>query len=123
MTIDLKAFSLGSTQVSIQRYTGSYTDGVFTRTLSETITTWASVQPYSTIEADQVFDPTTGEYVGQVRLMYTTELIYLNDRDKAANVSDLVVVNSETWRPMKVESWQHLSNKHYRVLLRKFDGY
>ena len=122
MTIDLKKFSLG-TQVTIRRYTGVFTNGVFVRTLASSINTWASVQPYSTIEADQIMDPTTGEYVDQIRLMYTTELMYINDREETHNVSDLVVIDGDIWKPMKIENWNHLSNPHYRVLLRRFEGY
>ena len=58
--IDLKNFTLGSTKVSIQRYTGGYTNGIYVRTLASTITTWASVQPYSTVEADEIFDVSAG---------------------------------------------------------------
>ena len=121
--IDLKKFTLGSTQVSIQRYTGSFTAGVFSRTLSTTITTWASVQPYSTVEADEIFEPAVGEYIEEIRWMYTTEKVYVNDRDSSNPVTDLIVIEGETWKPTKVEVWQHLNNKHYAVLLQKFDGY
>jgi len=122
--IDLKRFSLGTTQVTINRYIGSYTNGIFIRTLDTTIETWASVQPYSTVEDDQIFEPVAGEYVEEIRWMYTTEKVYVNDNKKASNpVTDLIVIEGETWKPTKVEFWQHLTNKHYAVLLQKFDGY
>jgi hypothetical protein len=122
--IDLKNFTLGSTKVSIQRYTGTYTDGIYVRTLASTITTWASVQPYSTVEADEIFEASAGESIEQIRWMYTTEKVYLNDNTVPANATtDLIVVEGVTYKPTKVEEWQHLSIPHYAVLLRKFDGY
>jgi len=122
--IDLKNFTLGSTQVTIERYAGSYTDGIFSRTLSDTILTWASVQPYSTVEPDQIFDPAMGEYADEIRWMFTTEKVYINDPDETVNpVVDQILVEGAKWKPIKVEVWQHLNNKHYQVLLKKFDGF
>lgn len=122
--INLKNFTLGTTEVTIERYTGSYVNGIFSRTLSETLTTWASVQPYSTVESDLIFIADSGEYVEQIRWMYTTEKVYVNDEKNTTNpVSDLIIVEGENFKPVKVETWQHLSIKHYSVLLQKFDGY
>jgi len=122
--IDLKNFTLGSTKVSIQRYTGGYTNGIYVRTLASTITTWASVQPYSTVEADEIFDVSAGEYIEQIRWMYTSEKIYVNDKTVTANATtDLIVVEGVTYKPTKIEEWKHLSLSHYAVLLQKFDGY
>jgi hypothetical protein len=121
--INLKTFTLGSTEVTIERYTGSNTNGIYTRTLDTTITTWASVQPYSTVEEDIIFNPATGEYVDEIRQMYTTEKVYVNDRDSSNPFTDLIVVEGEKWKPTKVEAWQHLNQKHYVVLLQKFDGF
>ncbi len=122
--IDLSRFTLGTTKVTINRYTGAFVDGVFERTLSESIDTWASVQPYSTVEDDQIFDPRIGEYVEEIRWMYTTEKVYIEDEKNTTNpVADSITVEGEAWKPVKVEVWQHLSNKHYAVLLQKFDGY
>jgi len=121
--IDLKNFSLGKVKVTIDRYTGTYVNGVFTRSTSTTITTWASVQPYQTIEDEVLFDPNAGEYTDEIRLMYTTEKVYMNDRDTAGNpVTDIVNVEGDKWKPVKVEPWIHLNMEHYLVLLQKWDG-
>ena len=122
--INLRTFTLGTTEVTIERYTGSYTGGVFTRVLDTSFTTWASVQPYSTVEADEIFIPEQGEHLEQIRWMYTTEKVYINDEKETTNpVSDLIIVEGEKFKPIKVETWQHLSLQHYAVLLQKFDGY
>jgi hypothetical protein len=122
--INLRTFSLGSTQVTIERYTGSFSGGVFTRVLSTTITTWASVQPYSTVEADQTFDESVGENVEEIRWMFTTEKVYIDNVNNTSHpVGDLITVDGEKWKPIKVEVWQHLQNKHYAVLLQRFDGF
>ena len=124
MTIDLKNFSLFNTSIRIDRYTGSYTDGIYQRTLQESIITFASVQPYSTVEQDQVIDPVSGEWVDEIKLMYTTERIYLNNNQVQVNqTSDIITVDGEQWQPVKVEPWGFLANSHYRVLLNRFDGF
>jgi hypothetical protein len=124
MTIDLKNFSLFNQSIQIDRYTGSYTDGIYARTISESITTFASVQPYSTVEQDQIIDPTSGEWVDEIKLMYTTERIYVNNNQVPANqTADIVIVDGEQWQPLKVEPWGFLNNPHYRVLLGRFDGF
>ena len=121
--IDLRKFTLGTTQVTIERYVGSYNNGVFSRTLDSTIDTWASVQPYSTVEADQIFEPDAGEYPEEIRQMYTTERVYVNDEKSTNPVADIIIVEGEKWKPIKIEVWQHLNNKHYVALLQKFDGF
>ena len=121
--INLKTFTLGSTKVTIERYTGSYTDGIYSRTLATTIDTWASVQPYSTVEEDVLFNPDIGEYVDEIRQMYTTEKVYVNDKDSSNPTTDLIIVEGEKWKPTKVEVWQHLNLRHYVILLQRFEGF
>jgi len=119
-----RKFSLGSEQVTIERYTGSFTGGVYTRTLTENISTWASVQPYSTIESDQIFDSDMGAWREEIRQMYTTERVYIDDEKNTAHpLGDLIVVQDVKWKPVKVEVWQHLNLRHYTVLLQRFDGF
>lgn len=121
--IDLSTFSLGKQRVTVERYTGSYTGGVFTRTLESTFDMWASVQPYSTVEQDEIIDPATGNWVEEIRQMFCTDKLYLNNRKNPENqVGDIVIVDGEKWEPLKIEVWQHLENRHYLVLLKRHDG-
>lgn len=120
--IDFARFSLGNTQVTIQRFTSVSDGGVVTRTLDLSFDLYVSVQPYSTIEQDQIQDPTTGEWVSEIRIMYSPVVVYMNDKDSANPTFDLVLVTGQLWKPIKVEPWQHLDLKHYRVLLRRYDG-
>lgn len=124
MTIDLKTFSLFNQSIQIDRYSGSYTNGIYSRVLTESITTFASVQPYSTVEQDQIMDPVSGEWVDEIKLMYTTERIYVNNNQVPANeTTDIIIVDGDEWQPVKVEPWGFLNNPHFRVLLSRFDGF
>ena len=121
--INLRNFSLGMEKVTVERYTGTYTNGVFTRELDSSFDIWASVQPYSTVEQDLMVDPSTGQWVGEIRQMFCEEKLYMNDKDNPNNlVRDKVIAGGVEWEPFKIEPWQHLSNKHYLVLLKKWDG-
>ena len=123
MSIDLTKFRLSMENVTIKRYEGEYVDGVFNRTQIDEFTTRASVQPYSTIEQDQIFEPDSGERFEDIRLMYTKEKIYINDNSNTENqVTDIIEVLGVEYRPVKVEYWQHLGLQHYKSVLRLFDG-
>lgn len=120
--INLATFSLGKTAITIERYTGSFTDGIYSYTLDSSIETFASVQPYSTIEPEQVQDPATGEWVKEILLMYTQTEVFQNDSSEANAPRDLIVANGKKYKPIRVEPWQHLGLQHYRVLLARYDG-
>lgn len=120
--INFSNFSLSRVQVTVNRYTGSYTEGIYSYTLDSTFDMWASAQPYSTIEQEQIFDPRIGELVERFILLYTDTLVYENNDVGANPARDLVIVNGVTYKPVRVESWQHLSLEHYRVILQKYDG-
>lgn len=120
--INLATFSLGKTQISIERYTGTFTEGIYSYTLASTITTYASVQPYSTIEPEQIVDPASGQWVKEVLLMYTQTEVFQNDNSEANAARDLIVANGKKYKPIRVEPWQHLGLQHYRVLLALYDG-
>ena len=123
MTINLQKFALGKVQVTLNQYSGSYAGGVYSRTLTSSTQIWVSVQPYSTIEQDQLLDPDMGDRLDEIRLMYSTDLIRMNnDKVNPPTPGDLIVIEGEEWEPVKVEPWQHLNQEHYRVLLRRFDG-
>lgn len=122
MTISFGRFSLGNTKVTIQRFTQANVGGVNTFTLDTSTELFTSVQPYSTIEQDQIQDPDTGEWVKEIRLMYSPVIVYMNDKDSANPARDLILVKGELWKPLKVEPWEHLGLSHFRVLLGRFDG-
>lgn len=120
--ISYARFSLGNVKVTIQRYTSATVLGVTTQTLVSSTLLFTSVQPYSTIEQDQVQDPDTGEWVKEIRLMYSPVEVFMNDKDKANPTRDLILVKGELWKPLKVEPWEHLGLQHFRILLGRFDG-
>jgi len=123
MAINFEKFSLGKVLVTVKRYTGAYVDGVFVKTLGSTFTTWASAQPYETEEQGQMYPPAAGQYSDELLIMYTSERIYLNDKEVTGNpVSDIITVYGKDWKPIKVQPWQHLQLQHYEVLLQKHDG-
>lgn len=122
MTIDLEKFSLGKVLVTVERYTSGYTGGIFAKTLDSSFTAWASVQPYNTIEQDLVFEPSGGERVEEILIMYIKEEIFLSDNSSTNPTSDIVLVSGRSYKPVKVENWDFLNNEHYRVLMRRFDG-
>ena len=122
--INFETYSLGKVQVQIDRYVGSYTDGLFSRTLDETINTWGSGQPYITIEGDLVSDMSRGENVEKPLLLYLKEQIFMNDAtDPDHTVSDLLTINNRQWKPIQVQRWDFLNLPHYRVVLQLFDGF
>ena len=122
MTIDLQKFSLGKVLVTVERYTGSYDEGIFTNSLASAFQTWASVQPYNTIEQDLIFEPNAGERVEEILIMYTSVQIFESDNTSTNPTSDIVLILGKSFKPVKVENWGFLNNEHYRVLLRRFDG-
>jgi len=119
--INFAKFSLGSTQVTVERYTGSYTDGIYSYSLDSTFQMYASVQPYSTIEQEQIMD-VTGSRIERMLLMYSPQIVYQNSDDSTNPTRDLITVEGVKYKPVRVESWQHLSLQHYRVILRLYDG-
>lgn len=118
----LRRFSLGRVEVTINRYTSAYTNGIFGKTLSCSFTAWASTQPYNTIEQDLVFEPQAGERVEEILIMYIGVEIFLSDNTSANPTSDIVLVKGRSYKPVKVETWDFLKTPHFRVLLRRFDG-
>jgi hypothetical protein len=124
MAIDFKRFNLGKTKVTIERFVGSYTDGVFSETLSETIEVFASSQPYITIAGDLIPDPTRGEDVEKPLVLYLADRIFMNDStDPDHTVSDILTIDNRKWKPVQVQRWDFLRLPHYRCVLRLFDGY
>ena len=122
--INFQTFSLGRVEVTIERFVGSYTDGLFERTLDETINTFASGQPYLTIEGDLISDPMRGEDVEKPLVLYLNERIYMNDStDPDHPVSDILTIDNRQWKPIQVQRWDFLNLQHYRVVLRLFDGF
>jgi len=122
--IDFRNYSLGRVEIQIDRYIGSYTDGLFSRTLDETINTFGSGQPYLTIEGDLISDPMRGEDVEKPLLLYLNEQIFMNDAtDPDHTVSDILTIDNRQWKPIQVQRWDFLTLPHYRVVLRLFDGY
>jgi hypothetical protein len=121
--ISFSNFSLGKVKVTIQRYTSANVAGVITRTLASSTQLFTSVQPYSTIEQDQVVDPITGEWVKEILLMYSPVVVYMDDETSSNPAADLILIKGILWKPLKVEDWDHLGLSHFRVLLGKSDGY
>ena len=113
-------------KVTIERYTGSYTDGVFTRTLDSTFDINASFQPYSTTEDSDKFMPTRGTNVEQKAYLYCKEELYTTDATNSHPVEDMIIVNGVKWKAVRVEPWTYptfRSVSHYRYVLELFDGY
>lgn len=122
--INFERFSLGKVSVTIDRFIGSYTDGIFTETLSESLTVFGSSQPYITIEGDLIPNMARGEDVEKPLLIYLKERIYMNDStDPDHQVSDILTIDNRKWKPIQVQRWDFLSLPHYRCVLRLFDGY
>jgi hypothetical protein len=122
--INLETFSLGKQLITVNRFIGSYTNGVYTRTLDTSFTTWASAQPWTTIQPDEVLNAAKGAYPIRVLLVYTTVELFLDDRNNpSTKPADEVVVLGKKWEPIKVDNWNHLNMNHYRVILAEFDGY
>ena len=119
--VDFARFSLGQTKVTVDRYTGSYTDGIYSYSLTSTFEMYASVQPYSTIEQEQIMD-VVGNRIERLLLMYSPQIVYQNSDDGANPTRDLITVEGVKYKPMRVEEWNHLSLNHYRVILRLYDG-
>lgn len=126
MAINLARFSLANQLVTVERYRGVYVDGIFQRKLQDTFTMTASVQPYRTIEADQIFEVPAGEWIENLRIMYSPLQVFPNDnlpKNPAPHpVADIVYVLDKKYRPVKSEVWQHLGLKHYRTIMRVWDG-
>ncbi len=122
MTIDFRRFALGKTQIEIQRYSSTNVGGIIERTLTETITAWASVQPYDTVDPAQIFEPQIGQWVDEVYWMFIDQVIYMNNNQETNKTADIIVADGISYRPVRVQKWLHLSNEHYKVLLQRFDG-
>ena len=122
MSIDLRRFSLGKVEVTIDRYTSTYEDGIHSKSLELTFTAWASTQPYNTIEQDLIFEPQAGERVEEILIMYIDVEIFMSDNTSTNPTSDIVSVKGRQYKPVKVETWDFLNTPHFRVLLRRFDG-
>ena len=119
-------FSLNNQPITIQRYTGAYdNDGIYQRTLSETITAYGSMQPYKTIAPTEMFMPSRGENVEQKVILYLNMLLYMNDGTQNHETSDLVLMDGRTYKPVSVENWNYGKSNlsHYRYVLKVFDGY
>jgi hypothetical protein len=122
--IDFSRWSLNRKKVTIQRYHGAYADGVFNRTLISSTEVWASAQPYKTIEGDLISDPTRGENVEKPLILFTNNVIYMNDTaNPEYTISDLVIVDGRKWKPISVDNWTFQGLPHYRSVLQLFDGY
>lgn len=122
--VNFKQWSLNKIQIQILRYTAGYTDGVYARTLSETIDTYASAQPYKTIDADQTFRSEMGENVEKRLILFLNEEIFLDDEDNPTQtVNDIIVADGRQWKPVSVNNWNFQNLTHYRAVLRLFDGY
>lgn len=124
--INLARFALARELVTVERFRGVYVDGIFTRVLQDTFTMSASVQPYRTVEEDIVFEVPAGEWIDNIRIMYSNLPVYPNDNNQRNRsehpVADIVYVKGRKYRPVKSEEWLHLSLPHYRTILRIWDG-
>lgn len=112
-------------KVTIERYTGSYVNGVFARVLSSTFEINASFQPYSTTEESDKFMPSRGTNVEQKAYLYCKEELYTTDATSSNPVEDMIVVNGVKWKAVRVEPWEYpvfKSVSHYRYVLELFDG-
>ena len=123
MTIDFRRFSLGKTQVTINRFeTVESSPGVYTKNQTDTILAWASVQPYDTVDPAQIFEPQAGQWVDEVYWMFIDQVIFMNNNQETNETADIIVADGVSYRPVRVQKWLHLSNEHYKVLLQRFDG-
>lgn len=77
--VDFKQWSLNQVQIKILRYFGGFVDGVFVRTLTQTIDTYASAQPYKTIDPDQLMRPEMGENLEKRIILFLNERLFLNN--------------------------------------------
>lgn len=79
--VDFRPWSLlgQEVQIRILRYFGGFVDGIYVRTLNNTINTYASAQPYKTIDADQLLRPEKGENVEKRLILFLNEKLYLDD--------------------------------------------
>ena len=122
MTINLRTFRLAQTPVTIERYTGAFDNGIYIYTLDSTFDIQASVQPYKTIEDDQIFEPDAAQWIHDIRIMFSREQIFENNETSTNPTRDIVIVLGEKFKPVKSEVWLHLTEPHYRTILRKWDG-
>jgi hypothetical protein len=120
--INLANFSLARTPVTVQRYRGGFSKGVFSYTLERSFQIQASVQPYKTIEDQQIFEPDAGEWNQDIRIMFSREKIYINDNNSADSPRDILIILGEKFKAVRSEVWLHLSEPHYRTILRNWDG-
>jgi hypothetical protein len=130
MESKFKRFSRSNSKIIIERYEGAYKDGVFQRELKETIAVWASIQPYRTIEAEQIFNVEGGQRVSSFSIMYSPILVYQDQEledEGETTIADVIIEQTSLgvvkYKPVRVEEWGHLSLKHYRAILRVFDGH
>lgn len=122
--VDFSRFSLGQVQIQIERYTGSYTDGIYSRTLETTINTWGSAQPFVSVETDLISLPERGEDVEKYLILYLQDEIFMNDAgDPDRTASDLLVIDGRKWKPIQVQNWGFGTLSHYRAVIKLYDGY
>lgn len=85
--MDFRSWSLmGQIPIKIQRYFGGYIDGIYVRSLNNTIDTYGSAQPYKTIDPDQFDRPERGDNVEKRLLLFLNERLYLDD--EATSLTD-----------------------------------
>jgi len=117
-------FSLFDVPITVERYTGvlNPVNGVLERTLVETLQTFASAQPYKTIEGEAIFDPSRGVNVEKVLLVYTSIEIFMDDKTDSNPVADILTIDGRKWEPISVNNWNFSSMGHYRTVVGLFDG-
>ncbi len=122
MAIDYRRFSLGKTQISIERYTSTLVDGVWQRVLDSTLTDWASVQPYNTVDPADRFEPQAGIWIEERYVMYIGQVVYPYDSESSNPTSDIIIADGVKYQPIRVQKWLHLNHEHYKVVLKLYDG-
>ena len=120
--IDFRTFSMNRTEVTVERYTSTLTAGVYQKTLSSTLTFWASVQPYDTVDPASIYEPEAGSHVEEKLWMYCSELVYSDDSASDNPTADIVIVDEVSFKVKRVQKWLHLSIPYYKALLVRFDG-
>ena len=115
-------FSLFDVPVTIERYTGALAAGKYGRTLAETIDTFGSAHPYTTIESQAMFDPPAGVNIEKKILLYTSVEIFMEDNTNANPFADIITVDGRQWKPLSVNNWNFGDLGHYRSVLGLYDG-
>ena len=123
--MDFRLFRRHSTVITVERYIAGYdADGIYQREVSENFTIIGTPMPYRTVYPTEVFEPERGERVENRLILFCNEKLYIDDPAKAHKTSDIVVINDEIYKPVSVENWNFQNTcRHYRYVLRSFDGY